>query len=727
MPQRLSQKPVTTFIKGLITEAGELTFPENASVDELNCDLRRDGSRRRRPAVRYEDANVLSSFTIGDANIVNTGTWMNVGGQAGLEYVVVQVGPTLYFYNKAIAPHSANIVSGSVNLSAYEVSGSIGAANVKCQFTSILGALVVASEALETIYIERNNDTGVLTTTQIDFRIRDFEWQGDITTYDTEGSATPTDARKYDTMNVGWVGTKGAAALSTYTAAYTTAYPALTLPWYSGKDASGNFSKTEWEKIYAGSSLVGNGHFILDFFSKDRATASGLSIATETETSRFHTVETFGGRVFYAGLNSDKNGGVILFSRLAETLSDLGECLQRNDPTSEELSDLLDTDGGMIKIQDAVGIEKLYAIGSTLLVFAENGVWAINGVDGVFRASEYSVRKVTEVGILRDDVGVKSFVVAEGAPFWWSSYGIHTITFDQVSGNPQEQNLSLTTIQTYWDDIPADSKTKVISAYDKINRRIYWAWPDEGETVESKVNNFLLLDIPLQAFFPWRVEDSTGTTDCIVGMEYYSAFGAGLVPFDVVTTAGDDVVTTAGDDVIQNLTGTFATGTPSIILLVRDGATNKLTMAGFIGTDFLDWGDANYSSFAEAGYEFLGDMLLKKNVPYVTTYMRVTETGWTGSEVAGYTPVGESGMLVSSYWDFRSTASSTAQQAYRLKHVPVPDPDNLNSFNYPESVITTRLKLRGHGRSLKLRFDSEQGKDFILLGYSVLGGANGRF
>ena len=36
MAQSLSQKTTNTFIKGLITEAGELTFPEGASVDELN-------------------------------------------------------------------------------------------------------------------------------------------------------------------------------------------------------------------------------------------------------------------------------------------------------------------------------------------------------------------------------------------------------------------------------------------------------------------------------------------------------------------------------------------------------------------------------------------------------------------------------------------------------------------------------------------------------------------
>ena len=44
MAQRASQKPTVQFNKGLVTEAGELTFPEGASVDELNCSLERDGS-----------------------------------------------------------------------------------------------------------------------------------------------------------------------------------------------------------------------------------------------------------------------------------------------------------------------------------------------------------------------------------------------------------------------------------------------------------------------------------------------------------------------------------------------------------------------------------------------------------------------------------------------------------------------------------------------------------
>ncbi len=109
MPQSLTQRVVNTFVKGLITEAGELTFPPDASVDELNCDLRRDGSRRRRKGAAKETNHVLSSFTIADSEVTTTGTWFNVGGESGQEFLVFQKGATLYFFNKSDVPFSANI------------------------------------------------------------------------------------------------------------------------------------------------------------------------------------------------------------------------------------------------------------------------------------------------------------------------------------------------------------------------------------------------------------------------------------------------------------------------------------------------------------------------------------------------------------------------------------------------------------------------------------------
>lgn len=721
MPQSLSQKVINTFVKGLNTEAGELTFPADASVDELNCDLRRDGSRRRRLAAKVEANQVLSSFTVGTSTRFHSGRWENVGGQSGLEYLVLQTGATLRFYNKSTPPYSGHEIAQTVDLSTYEVVGGVGAANANCQFASINGALVVSSPAISTVYIERDNSTGTLTTTAVSFRVRDFEWVGTKSSYDTGiAVASVSTERKYDTANAGWTGTKGDAALLAYTTAKTK-YPPLSLPWYSGKDISGNFSVTEWEKVFSGTSLIGNGHFILDFFNKDRSTVSGIAgLAADVETSRFKAVTAFSGRVFYAGLESSKNAGAILFSKQIEVLEELGDCFQVNDPTSEDISDLLDTDGGVVRIPDAVNIKYLYAFGANLFIFADNGVWSLSGVDGVFKATEYSLRRVSYTGLLTAD----AFVEAEGVPFWWSRSGIHTLSFDAASGAPSEQNISLPTIQSFWDDIGSTSRALVKAVYDRLNKKIYWAYPSVGETFVNKFNNFLVLDIPLGAFYPWTVANESSATDYIMGLAVYSGYGSDDTVLNVVS--GADSVVSGADSVISTQLSDFATGDPAIVLLIRDGTTGKLTMGGFTGEDYLDWGSANYSSYAVGGYDFMGDLLLKKTAPFIVVYSRVTEEGWVASGT-GYDPVHPSSLLVSAYWDFSNSASSSPQQAYRYRTPPVVNPADLSSFGYPDSVITTRLKVRGRGRSMRVKFESEQGKDFLLLGYGVLSGQNTRF
>ena len=417
-----------------------------------------------------------------------------------------------------------------------------------------------------------------------------------------------------------------------------------------------------------------------------------MTKATDPETARFKCAESFSGRVFYAGLDSAENSGTILFSKSVDTISDLGICHQVNDPTSEYLSDLLDTDGGVIRIPDAVNIQRLYAYQNSLFVFAENGVWQIAGVDGVFRASSFSVNRITRVGLLQPE----TFVEAEGIPFWWSNSGIHTLTTDPVSGQGTEQNLTIPTIQTLWDDIDSTAKSRVTAIYDRVNKRIYWGYPNASESVVSKLNNFLILDIPLQAFFPWKVSDQTSNTDAIVGLAYYSTYSPAN------------------------------TGDPAVVLICREGSNNKITFGGFTGINFLDWTDTNYSSFAETGYDFVGDLVTKKSAPYIVTYCRVTETGFTGNETDGYEAVRPSGLKVSAAWDFAEDFG-TSQQVYRLKYPLFPNSGNLNDFNYPEDVITSRVKVRGHGRSMRIKYESEQGKDFLLLGWGMIQGRNPRY
>lgn len=736
MPQSLTQKAVNNFVRGLITEAAELTFPDGASVDELNCDLRRDGTRRRRLGAAIEQNAVASTFSVVNGTRVNTGDWENVAGNPELEFLVVQVDNVLYFYNKADLPYSAQQEVNSVSLVAYEHAGSAGSENSDCQFTSIKGKLVVSSPDINTIFIDYDQGAGTFSVSQINFKIRDFEFQAsDTSTYFTL-SSTAADTRIYDTLNSGWAeinnGRSGYNALSWYRLQKSNNYPPLTLPWFAGKDSNGDQEITELERVAGGTTLSGTGRYILDFFNQNRqaavagdAGAYGFSIGTglnKTITARFSCVESFSGRVFYAGLNSSEDGGKILFSKIIESDRDFGTCHQVNDPTSEYYSDLLDTDGGVIDIPDAINIKRLFALQSAIFVFADNGVWQISGVDGVFKASAYSVNRVSRVGIL----SASSFVAAESAPFWWSRFGIHTLTSDPVSGQGQEQNLTIPTIQTFWDAIDQDEKLKVKGVYDSINKRIYWAYPDNNETANSKLNNFLILDIPLQAFYPWRIEDSASNSDYAVGVAFYSGYGAKALELDVTTSAGDDVVLSTGDDVVSEQISSFNTGDAAIVLLIRDTSANKMTMGGFTSTSFLDWGDANYVSYAETGYDFVGDLVTKKNTPYLVTYARLTEEGFTGNEISGYETVRPSSLLVSTAWDFKETFSAS-QQAYRLKQTVVVNPNDLTEFDYPDTVITTRLKIRGHGRSMRIRYESEQGKDFLLLGWGVVQGRNPRF
>lgn len=690
--------PTNTFVRGLVTEAGELTFPQDASVDELNCDLQRDGSRRRRLAIAVEPDSVLSTETVTSSTIISTHTWDNVAEQSGVNFTVIQLGSELIFFEQTSSDTlsegrvDTTFVSGveyAVDLTSFESPTSAGAETAEVQVASIKGALVVVSPEINAFYITRDTTTGAFTETEIDFRVRDYAWQGDKTTYDealTTGSTG--DDRIYDTKNCGWSdgpNNVGDSALTTYTGGGD--YPPLTHPWFSGKTTAGAFSVSEFNLIYPGSSLISNGHYILDLYSRDRETAAGLSSSTynTTEDARFSTLETYAGRIFYSGLNgsTDSNGSKVFFTRqLIDGLSDIGNCHQINDPTSEDLSDLLDTDGGFILIPEANNIRELHTFGPDLYVFAENGVWKIGGVDDVFRATDYSVSKITEDGI----EGVGSFLSAQGRPYWWSPNGIFTLQPNEA-GSFTAIDISVSTIQEFFTNISDFAKNNVKADFDPINRRVFWFYQDTGSTTQNKRTRVLIFDEVLGAFFPWKIEDSL-----------------------------------VGDYVVGPV---FNRGTDTLKCLVVDGATGSTTFAEFSSNTFLDWGQVSFDSYAEAAYNFMGDMETRKSAPYVTVYLKTTEEGYVVNG-DGYDIVRDSGCNVSVSWDFKHSFS-VPQEAYRRKSVPNIDTMDLSDFGYSHTVVITRLKVRGRGRVMKLKFESQEGKDFHLLGYNVLGQLPGRF
>lgn len=728
MPQSVGQKPTVQLNKGLITETSELTFPEGASVDELNCALLRDGSRRRRLGFEYENGfSTDAGATLADGTISSVHLWKNAGGNAGTNFVVVQLGGTLHFYTESTGAISGAKKSFTQALSTFQ--SPLGSADTaEIQVTSLQGYLVVASPEINTFYIDYDSGGDSISATEIAFRIRDFEWQGDTTTYyDEVATGSVTDARKYDTYNAGWWttaglgATAGELALTTYTTSRT-AWPPLSLPWFSNKTSAGAFSVADFLEVGKGSSLIGNGQFTYDLYSMDRNTASGIagSALNYTENTRFKTVVGFQERVFYAGMTSSKWGSTVFFSRTIQQVSDFGELMQRNDPTSETLSDLLANDGGYVTIPDAFNIKKLHVLGSQVLVFAENGVWSIRGVDDAFDATSFSVSKLSNDGLAYTG----SFVAAEGnRPYWWSTSGIHTLTASLEQQTLQEQNISLPTIQTFFDDIDAGKKGQVSAAYDGFNRRIAWVYPSDTEVVDYKMSKILWFDEGVGAFYPWTISEASSSKYILKPF-----FSDGLATSDidllVINSGGDQVINSGSDTVIATRTSADFSSSSMIFLCRTDVATDRVTFGKFTSTSFLDWGSANYSSYMETKYEFGGDLARRKSMFYIHTYCKVTESSVSGSDVLGYDYDRKSSIKVLPYWDFKNTASQTAAEAYRLKNLPIPS--GAGTFTYPSTVTTSRLRLKGRGRSLRLRFESTQGFDFHLLGFDMIMGANPR-
>ena len=716
MPQKLSQTPVAQFNKGLITEAGELTFPEGASVDELNMSLLRDGSRRRRLGISFE-----SGYTEGTAitagELTSNHIWEAPDGASALKFLVVQKAEFLLVYSVGDSSSISPEYKTSYDMTPRERSGGDSSLTA-VQTTVINGELIVASSELDTFKYTYDSTLDTFSASEISFRVRDFEWQSDRTVFDVEFASPVSVDRQYDTLNAGWRYEKGAAALATFEGANSNAYPPLTHPWYAGKNSSGDYSDSEWHKVYQGSSILGNGSFILDLYTKDRATVSGIAgVASSADTSRFTTVTSYASRVFYAGMTSSTNTSNIFYSQLLDENGKLGECLQQNDPTAENYSDLLDTDGGVINIPAMYGCKRLHPLGPSLLVFATNGVWQIRGIDDSFNPTGFAVNKVSDTGLDYES----SFVSAEGRPYWWSEDGIYTIQASAEGGTLSAVNISLNTIQSRWQAVTEAKRAQVSSSYDSINNRVFWLYPDNTETIDYKMNNILIFDEALRAFYPWKITDIAGTSPYVTSALYIKGTGGSTVETSVIDGAGSFVIDAALDTVVVDRVG--ASFSSAAIKFVTVTASRKITFSEFTGTGFLDWGSMDYDSYAIAGYNFLGDLTLKKNVVYLTTYCKVTEDAITGDDTAGYNFDRPSSCLASIFWDFlRQTAPHTHQQAYRLKKLPIPEATG--TFEYPNSVTTTRLRVRGRGRSAFIKFESEEGYDMHLLGFDLVAAKN---
>ncbi len=483
------------------------------------------------------------------------------------------------------------------------------------------------------------------------------------------------------------------------------------------------YSPWHLRKYAFGNTPAARGHFIVNAFNRNRTAVSGVANVydpvRDLESDRPVSVAFYAGRIWY--LMPD---GRTFFSQTLTELHKAGKCYQDADPTAEDINELVATDGGEI---DITGISQglhLIPIRNEIAVLADNGVWAISGSgDEGFSATTQEIRKITDTGAFGPD----TVLSADGTLFYWSEGGIYVLVENEVTGALTAQNITHSTIQTFYLDIPAVSKKHARGFYDKQSKKILWFYNDlvgyDGLTFRNRYNRVLLFDTLLGAFYTYTLGTVAATDEFITAMiqKKPGSFSTSTENVEDGAVGVED----STDPVTASITTQSTSDVKLKLVTLRENAGNwQYAFSEFNDDRMVDFfqvdsAGVNYTSFLETGHDIVGDLIVDKESNIVYTYFKLTEKSIVSQPPLVYDK--PSSCLLQARWhwadDVTSGRWSDQQEAYRLLRHYIPS--GTGAFTYGFDVVQTTNQVRGKGHALSLRFDSTDGKDFHLLGWSI--------
>lgn len=695
MPRQATVSTETNFRNGLITEATALNFPEAAVTETYDCEFNTDGSVTRRLGFDYEAGHGFVDINRTNV-VVNTYLWKNVAGNGDLSLLVQQVGNVLHFYELS---EDNSFSSGHISSTA-TLTGAVAPASavgvLEAQYCDGNGYLIVTHPLCDPVRISYNPTTQIISQVSITIQIRDFEGAVadpyDTTTRPTATLGTLDVNHLYNLYNQGWNVTN----LTAWDTAQTTMPSNADVMWRF-KDTSNNFdaSTAAINRVISGNTPAPKGHFVLDLANQNRNAASGLTgvASSGTGDQRPSTAAFFAGRVFYGGINTNKYNSNLYFTQIIERDDQYGKAYQVNDPTAEDLFDLLPSDGGVISIPEAGTIYKLFTVPGGLSVHSENGVWFITGSTGIgFTANDYTVQKIAEIPTLTHT----SFVNVAGFPCWWNSEGIYI-----MSGQgqlPQIQSLTETKIKSFFQKIPLQAKRFARGIFHYTDAHIRWIYRStEANTLteQYEFDRVLNFNVTTGAFYPWTITPSDIKVNAIVVSELHS----GNVVIDNVVAGADNVVDSLGNQVVvYSSTGASTVPFDKYLISQSSGGSHLFTFSSKINASFLDWaqfnGGTDYDSYFITGYKLRNQGIRKFQSNFIRIFSRLEN---------------QVSYMFQGIWDFANTGSGTGRWSVNqlVTHTDT---------NY--STAGKRLKVRGHGLALQFKVGSVSQKPFDIIGWS---------
>lgn len=476
--------------------------------------------------------------------------------------------------------------------------------------------------------------------------------------------------------------TNQVATLNTFAAGVGT-FPSNADVWYAFKNTSDVFSPaTTVGNVSLPSSPAPKGFYILNAFNQNRTATSGISgLTVVSTTSRPKTGCWFQGRVWYTGVDASQRATGdqayytwtenLYFSQIIESPTEFGFCYQEEDPTDEDLSDVLPTDGGVITIQGSGSIDQLFPVQNGLIVFAANGIWFITGSQGIgFSATDYTITRISGI----QSISANSYVNVMGYPVFWNEEGIYSVT-PGSNGILQVENLALDSILDFYADIPLQSKKFARGDYNPIDYEIQWCFRSTNEssvTDRYQFDRILVHNVKNKSFYYHTVSNGA-TAPWIHDIRYVAGPGGSTSP----------------EPALKYLTS------------VINGATYNFTFSELQDdTNYVDWhthGDSlNFTSYFVAGYNLHGKSFARWQPVYVYLYLNNSV---------------QNAYKIQGLWDYAINAASgrwsTVQQVI----------DNTSTANFGMKI--RRHKIRGQGIVFQLKVQSVDGKPFDVMGWSM--------
>lgn len=738
----------STFAKGLITEANALTFPENASADELNFTLKRDGSRSRRLGLDHEPTSSnfqsIPSFTAQTSSMRSTTyLWENASGIPGKKALVIQIGSVI-----SIIMDNVNTLNDGTPVGNFSLPKTANQNDI-ASFASTGDYLVVTHPSLsEPLIISYDEATDTFTQEYAKLEVRDI-WgiHEDVPVDDRPWKHTTT-VHRYNLQNQGWPVDEIDPDFPNARGAGNDNFPSnADIPWVC-VNGEGNWNPNYIKFSTFGTTYAPRGKYIISYKErgKSRGTKSGLSVSDTSDVYNGTPSKcaAFAGRIFYAGLSA--NGDTewenkderspdyktsIMFSQVVENKNDISKCYQEYDPTAQDSVGIVATDGGIIHIAGIGDILHMESVGKSLIIFASNGVWELTGDAnyGSFRADAFTVSRVTSSGVLGSD----SVINLGDSAIYWSDGGIYSLQPNSTGSAFTATNITEATIQSLYVNIPVTSKLTAKGIYDEAGRNIRWLYSSKVITTGA-VNTYdteLIFDIVLKAWYKYELPVISGGSEQFFVASYAPTGTFSLEGYAEPLTTLDGTVVTDNDIVpitLEYFSPKEQASNVKYMLIKLGGAGSfggnfvRYQFGYYWRTDFKDFNEEDAPAHLVTGAEFLGSTMSKKSRARVHIHMERTEKGFTEDEGGNLQAINPSSCLVNAKWDLANSVRSgkigSQFQGYRLRR-PYFASGTSDTFDYGWEVVTSKSTLRGSGKALALRFETEPDKDCRLLGWAL--------